>query len=159
MRRLDAHVERHLARNRETRVELDLRRGDLRKRLFEPREVLVKIRVVAHVDNHHLEIGVILGQDQRQALFDERIVLGKERHDHRHGRLGIQLRSPPAVLVTGNAAVGENIVMELHAQQKEHRPREGRPFPAVACQKIIEELHIGEICAKIEIFCVFLPNS
>ena len=130
--RLDAHVERHLARNRETGVEVDLGGRDLRKRLFQPHEVLVKIGVVAHVDDHHLEIGVVLGQDQRQTLLDERIVLRKEGYHHRHGRLAVHRLRTAVVLVAGNAAVDENIVVQLHAEHQERRPREGRTLPAIA---------------------------
>ena len=43
---------------------------DLRERLFEPHEVLVEIGVVAHVDDHHLEVGVALGQHQCDGAGD-----------------------------------------------------------------------------------------
>ena len=150
VRRLDADVERHLARNREARVEVDLGRHDLRERLFEPHEVLVEIGVVAHVDDHHLEVGVALGQHQRQTLLDERIILREERHDHRHRRFGVEHRAAAVVLVAGNPAVNENIVVQLHAEHGQHGPRKGDAFPAVTCQKRIEKLHTGEICAKVQ---------
>ena len=87
---------------------------------------------MAHVDDHHLEIGVVLGQDQRQTLLDERIVLRKEGYHHRHGRLAVHRLRTAVVLVAGNAAVDENIVVQLHAEHQERRPREGRTLPAIA---------------------------
>ena len=169
MRRLDAHVERHLARDGKTRVEVDLGGHDLRERLFQPHEVFVEIGVVAHVDDHHLEVGVVLRQNQRQPLLDERIILREERHDDRHLRVGLQYGGAAVVLIAGDTAVNENIVVQLHAQQDEHRSREGDAFPAVARQKCIEKLHKGEISAKVqnnsefripksELFYVLLPN-
>ena len=41
-------------------------------------------------------------------------------------------RAAAVVLVAGNAAVDENIVVQLHAEHQERRPREGRTLPAVA---------------------------
>ena len=150
VRRLDAHVERHLARDGKAGIEVNLGRHDLGERLFQPHELLVEIGIVADVDDHHLEIGVVLRQDQRQPLLDERIVLREERDDDRHLGIGLQHGRAAVVLVAGDTAVNENIVVQLHAEHGEHGPCEGDAFPAVACQKSIEKLHTGEICAKVQ---------
>ena len=158
VRRLDTHVERHLARNGETGVKLDLGREDLREGTFQLREVLVEVRVVTHVDDDHLEDRVVLGQNQRQALLDETVVLGEERHHDRDGWLLAAGRRTAAVAVARNPAVDTDVIVELHAEHDEHRSCQSSPLPAVARQKSIVEVHIDEICAKIRIFCVFLPN-
>ena len=68
----------------EAGVEMDLRHGDLREGVAEPLEVFIEVAVGAHVDQHHLEVAVLLGQDQRQPLLDEGVVLREHRHHDRH---------------------------------------------------------------------------
>ena len=154
VRRLDAYVESHLARDGEARVEVYLRRRDLRERLFQPRQVFVEVGVGAHIYDHHFELGVVLGQHERQAFFDEHVVFGKKRKNHRHRRIGVEYLRPAVVLVAGNASVDKNIVVELHAQQRQQHSCQRRSLPAVGgqeamCQRF-EEFHRIEICAKVQ---------
>ena len=53
---------------------------------------------------------VLLRQHQRKPLLDEERVLRKHGDDDRQRRFGVEHLPPPAVLVAGDAAVGEKIV-------------------------------------------------
>ncbi len=135
--RLDADVEGHLARDGETRVEQDLRRVDLRERIFQPQQVFVEIVVLAHVDDDHFVGGIVLREQQRQPFLDERIFFGEHRHDDRNGRF-LADGAAPAVLVAGDAAERIGIIIELHDEQNQQDTRKGRAFPTVAREKRIE---------------------
>ena len=77
VRRFDAHVERHFGRDRKAGVLFDLGGRDAREGLADAQQVFEEVVVAPHVDDHHLEIGVLLRQHQRKPLLDEERVLRK----------------------------------------------------------------------------------
>ena len=113
---------------------MDLRHGDLREGVAEPLEVFIEVAVGAHVDQHHLEVAVLLGQDQRQPLLDESVVLREHRHHDRHRGLRLAHRGPAVVAVGGHGTVDEEVVAELHEPHRQEQGDERRTLPAVVRQ-------------------------
>ena len=139
--RFDAHVQGHLARYGEAGVEVDLRHGDLCEGLVHRRELRIEVRILPHVDDHHLEVGIVLRQDQRQALLEKGVVFGKHRDDDRDGRRLLQDRRPSVVFVGGDAPVGDRIIPQLYSEKREHEHRERHAGPAVSAENRIDEIH------------------
>ena len=143
VRGLDAHVKRHLGRDREAGIELDFGDRDTGESVSQAHQVLIEIRVAAHIDDHDLEIGILLRHDPGQRLLDEGVVLREHGDHHRHrGRLP-QPRRSAADPVGGDAPVHEQEVVELHAERGQHHPRKRHPLPAVVRQNRIDESHFG----------------
>ena len=145
VRRFDAHVERHFGRDREAGVLFDLGGRDAREGLADAQQVFEEVVVAPHVDDHHLEIGVLLCQHQRKPLLDEERVLRKHGDDDRQRRFGVEHLPPPAVLVAGDAAVGEKIVPELYAQQYDEYRRQRGALPAVVGEDIFPKRHFSDL--------------
>ena len=145
VRRFDAHVERHFGRDREAGVLFDLGGRDAREGLADAQQVFEEVVVAPHVDDHHLEIGVLLRQHQRKPLLDEERVLRKHGDDDRQRRFGVEHLPPPAVLVAGDAAVGEKIVPELYAQQYDEYRRQRGALPAVVGEDIFPKRHFSDL--------------
>lgn len=111
MGRFDPDVERHFGRDREAGIQFDLGGRNLWERLFDADQVVVEVGVPAYIDDHHFEVGVLLGDDERQDLLHEGVVFREEGNHHRYRRgFGEDLRTP-GVLVFGYAPVNEQVVI------------------------------------------------
>ena len=84
-------------------------------------------------------------QHQRKPLLDEERVLRKHGDDDRQRRFGVEHLPPPAVLVAGDAAVGEKIVPELYAQQYDEYRRQRGALPAVVGEDIFPKRHFSDL--------------